>query len=315
MRSVFFGTPEIAVPALEALHATSSVVGVVCQPDRPAGRGMSLQAPSVKQAALRLGLEVHQPLKVRTGTLHEWLRERDVDVAVVLAYGRILPRAVLNAPRYGCINLHASVLPRWRGAAPIQWAIMSGDEETGVSLMRMEEGLDTGPVYTARRVPIAPLETGGELCERLARLCAQMVRDDLPDALQGRLVPTPQDDALATYAPPITHDHCAVNFDTPAHDIANHIRALSPKPGVRAWLRGKCFKLVSARVVADTVQGPPGRVTIDSGARILVATGAGTLELLYGQPEGRKVCASRDLINGRAIQDGASFTSQPPGPS
>jgi hypothetical protein len=195
MRTVFFGTPDIAVPALQALAETTELVGVVCQPDRPSGRGLALHEPPVKVAARELGMEAHQPVKVKTGNLDAWLRERSPDVAVVLAYGRILPKAVLEAPRRGCMNLHASLLPRWRGAAPINWAIVHGDPETGISLMQMDEGLDTGPVYAMRSIRIGPEETAGELAERIAELAGVVVRED---AARGfKIVPAPQDDRLA----------------------------------------------------------------------------------------------------------------------
>src|SRR5450432_2108021 len=179
VRAVFFGTPAIAVPALRALAEVAEIVGVVCQPDRPAGRGLKLQPPAVKTAALELGYAVHQPVKVKTGNLDQWLSDRAPDVALVLAYGRILPSAVLSAPRRGCMNLHASLLPRWRGAAPINWSIMHGDHETGVCLMQMDEGLDTGPVYARRAIAIGDQETAGELAERLAATSAQLVREVL----------------------------------------------------------------------------------------------------------------------------------------
>ena len=192
MRAVFFGTPAIAVPALRALAEVAEIVAVVCQPDRPAGRGLTLQPPAVKAAALELGIEVHQPVKVKTGNLDEWLRERTPDVALVMAYGRILPPAVLGAPRRGCMNLHASLLPRWRGAAPINWAIANGDTESGVCLMQMDEGLDTGPVFARLSVPIGPQETAGELAEQLAATAAQLVRESLALAVDGALVALPQ---------------------------------------------------------------------------------------------------------------------------
>src|SRR5689334_20250065 len=187
MRAVFFGTPELAVPSLRALSEVSEVVGVVCQPDRPAGRGLELRQPAVKRVALELGLTVYQPEKVRTGELANWLLERDLDVALVLAYGRILPKPVLEAPRRGCVNLHASLLPRYRGAAPIQWAIVRGEQQTGISLMQMDEGLDSGPVYSRHEIGIGPDETGAELAARLSELAAQVVRADLARVVKGEL--------------------------------------------------------------------------------------------------------------------------------
>ncbi len=163
MRALFFGTPSIAVPALEALHAIASVVGVVCQPDKPAGRGLELRAPPVKARALELGLTVVQPAKIRTPELASWVRDAGADVALVIAYGRILPPAVLEGPRRGCLNLHASILPKYRGAAPITWAVVRGEAETGISLMQMDEGMDTGPVFSIHRTPIGPETTADDL--------------------------------------------------------------------------------------------------------------------------------------------------------
>src|SRR6185503_5571194 len=185
MRAIFFGTPEIAVPSLRALATVADVAAVVCQPDRPAGRGLKLHAPAVKLAAADLGIPVAQPTKIRTPDFLAWLAEQRADVAVVLAYGRILPAPVLTATARGCLNLHASILPRYRGAAPINWAIVRGETETGMSLMQMDEGLDTGPVFAVHRVPIGEDETAGELAVRLGALAADVVRADVPRVVRG----------------------------------------------------------------------------------------------------------------------------------
>lgn len=305
MRAVFFGTPELAVPALEALVQVAEVVGVVCQPDRPAGRGLELRAPAVKQAALRLGLDVFQPIKVKTG-LDAWLSERAPDVAVVLAYGRILPPSVLIAPRRGCINLHASLLPRYRGAAPINWCIARGETLTGISLMQMDEGLDTGPVYTERSVPIGPEETAGELAGKLAELAAVMVREDLPRVVAGELRATPQDEAAATWAPPITREHTRLDWERPAPELAALIRGMAPRPGAHTTLRGKNLRVARARVLS--LSGPiaattPGSVAI-VGRDLLVQTGQGVLQILRAQLEGRKELDAPELINGRVLRAG-----------
>ncbi len=304
MRTVFFGTPALAVPALSALAETSELVAVVCQPDRPSGRGLSLKPPPVKSAALELGIEVHQPVKVKTGSLHTWLAERQVDVAVVLAYGRILPQAVLDAPRRGCMNLHASLLPRYRGAAPINWAIIEGETRTGISLMQMDAGLDTGPVYATRSIDIGPEETAGELSERIAELAAVVVRQDLPRAVSEELSAVAQDPKEATYAPPLTRDHCRLSFDEPALALANRVRGLSPRPGAFTSVRGKRLRVTQARPSELPAPGPPGRVTVWDKHQLLVATGEGTLELVRAQLEGRRELAARDLANGRALEEG-----------
>jgi methionyl-tRNA formyltransferase len=305
VRTLFFGTPEIAVPALRALAETTELVGVVTQPDRPAGRGLELAVPAVKQVALELGLEVHQPVKVRTGNLDEWLRARNVDVAVVLAYGRILPPAVLGAPRRGCMNLHASLLPLYRGAAPIQWAIMRGEAETGISLMQMDEGLDTGPVYARRSVPIEPEDDAGSLAGKLSALAADVVREDLPRAVAGEFSAVPQDAARATLAPPLTREHGRIDWSRNARDVANLVRGLSPRPGAWTTLGGRTLKVLGARPgPAGQAGGMPGTVVRADKAGLWIAAQDGTVDLVRGQLEGRKVMSAADLVNGRALRLG-----------
>ncbi|HVU01171.1 MAG TPA: methionyl-tRNA formyltransferase [Polyangiaceae bacterium] len=305
MRTLFFGTPDIAVPALRALAETTTLVGVVCQPDRPAGRGLELAEPAVKRAARELGVEVHQPVKVKTGNLHEWIAERNVDVAVVLAYGRILPAAVLEAPKRGCLNLHASILPRYRGAAPIQWAIIRGETETGISLMQMDEGLDTGPVFSVRRIPIAPEDDAGTLTEKLAALAAAVVREDLPRALSGTATAMPQDPALATHAPPLTREHGRIDFAADAGSIVNLVRGLSPRPSATTTVSGKLLKVLAARVASGTERlGEPGAVVRAEKGALWVAAGRGAVELVRAQLEGKKAVSGADLVNGRAVKLG-----------
>lgn len=304
VRTVFFGTPEMAVPSLTALAQTSKLVGVVCQPDRPAGRGLRLCAPPVKNAAADLGVPVYQPVKVKTGDLHDWLAERHPDVAVVMAYGRILPPPVLRAPTRGCINLHASLLPKYRGAAPINWAIIRGEEETGISLMQMDEGLDTGPVFSSRRLRIGAAETAGELSSRLAELAATVVREDLVRAVAGELEPLPQDDALASWAPPLTREHCRIDWSLTAKEIVCLVRGLAPCPGAHTTLRGCCLRILAAREVFEKTGTAAGVVSVSSVCRPIVRTGDGSVELLAGQLEGRRVCAGTDLVNGRALRPG-----------
>lgn len=304
IRSVFFGTPAIAVPALRALAETTELVAVVCQPDRPAGRGLALAEPAVKQAASALGLLVHQPTKVRTGELESWLRGQGADVAVVLAYGRILPEGVLGAPRLGCLNLHASLLPKYRGAAPINWAIANGETETGVSLMQMDAGLDTGPVFLERRLPIGPDETAGELAERIAELAALVVRQDLGRVLSGEVVARPQDEARATHAPLITKEHTRIDWSRPALELVNLVRAMAPRPGAHTSLRGKHLRVTRARLGREAAPGAPGSVALGIGRELLVATGTGSFEILRAQLEGKKELAAADLLNGRQLGPG-----------
>jgi methionyl-tRNA formyltransferase len=306
MRAVFFGTPAIAVPALRALTQVAEVAAVVCQPDRPAGRGLKLSAPPVKEAAGELGIDVHQPTKVRTGELAEWLREKRADVALVMAYGRILPGDVLAAPRRGAMNLHASLLPKYRGAAPINWAIVHGETETGISLMQMDEGLDTGPVYSRHLLPIADTETGGSLAEKMAALGAEVVRADLAAAVEGRLQAQPQDESLASHAPLIERAHLQIDWGRSALDIARLIRGMSPRPGAFTLLGGKTLRLLDARPERGPMPpgAAPGTISI-LGKRALIATGHDTLELLVAQAEGKKALAAADLINGRVLVEGS----------
>jgi methionyl-tRNA formyltransferase len=303
MRAIFFGTPPIAVPSLVALTEVADVVGVVTQPDRPAGRGMELKPPAVKLAALERGFDVTQPLKVRDGTLRAWLEERHADVLVVLAYGRILPPEILRVTQAGALNLHASLLPRLRGAAPIEWAIIRGDTETGVSLMQMDEGLDTGSVLSRHRLAIGAEETGGELAVRIGELAADVVRKDLAAAVAGKFVPEPQDPSLATHAPPLTREDGRVDFTQPAASIANRVRALAPRPGAFTLAGRKTLRLGAVRAFPETKTGVPGTVHVERGVP-WVTTGDGSLEILRATPEGRREVAGRDLVNGRVLKDG-----------
>lgn len=307
MRSAFFGTPAIAVPAFHALRETTDLRAIVCQPDRPAGRGLKLTPPPVKQAAIDVGLGdlVHQPVKVKTGNLDEWLKEREIEVAIVLAYGRILPVAVLSAPRLGCLNLHASLLPKYRGAAPINWAIVHGETETGICLMQMDEGLDTGPVYVERRISIGPEETAGELAERMSMLAAVVVREDLPRVLRGELQATPQDPALATHAPPIEKEHCRIQWNQPVESIVNLVRGMAPRPGTFTELRGQRFKIARARPAKGHLHEEAiGSVSLGAVNELRVRAADGFVEIVRGQLEGRRELDGRDLVNGRAIFPG-----------
>jgi methionyl-tRNA formyltransferase len=310
MRAVFFGTPAIAVPALRALTQVAEVAAVVCQPDRPAGRGLKLSAPPVKEAAGELGIDVHQPTKVRTGELATWLREKRADVALVMAYGRILPADVLGAPRRGAMNLHASLLPKLRGAAPINWAIVRGETETGISLMQMDEGLDTGPVYSRHVIPIGETETGGSLAERMAALGAEVVLADLTAAVDGRLKAEPQDEAQASHAPLIEKEHLRIDWGRSALEIARLVRGMSPRPGAFTLLGGKSLRVLDARPERGPMPpgATPGTVSV-LGKRALVATGQGTLELLMAQAEGKKALGAADLINGRVLVEGSLLGS------
>jgi methionyl-tRNA formyltransferase len=310
VRTVFFGTPAIAVPALRALAESTRVVGVVCQPDRPAGRGLALAEPEVKRAALELGLEVHQPVKVKTGTVDQWVREREADLGVVLAYGRILPGAVLRSARLGFVNLHASLLPAYRGAAPIQWALMRGETETGISLMQMDEGLDTGAVYSEKGIPIFPEDDAGTLSSRIAELAASVVRDDLPRVERGELTAIPQDETRATLAPPLTKEHGRIDWLRTSREIKNLTRGLNPRPGAFTTLAGKSLKVLQVEPSGAAPEGgKPGTVVRADKGGVFVATGDGAIELLMGQLEGKKALRGTDLVNGRTLKQGDELGS------
>jgi methionyl-tRNA formyltransferase len=304
IRSVFFGTPAFAVPALEALHRVTQVVGVVSQPDRRAGRGMQLTPPAVKQTALALGLPVIQPEKVRDGELERWLRERELDVALVAAYGRILPLGVLSAPRRGCLNLHASILPDYRGAAPIQWALLDGKTETGISLMQMDVGMDTGPVYATRRMAIPPGMNGGELADGLAQLAAAMVSEEFLAAVAGALQAVPQDSARATLAPPLTREQFWIDWTRSAPQLVNQVRAFAPAPSAVTRIGQKRLKVLEARLGSSGRSEPPGTLLPGAEGGLEVACGTGTVELLRAQLEGGRAQSAPELQRGRVLQPG-----------
>lgn len=302
---MFFGTPAIAVPSLKALSETTELVGVVCQPDRPAGRGMKLTPPPVKLEAEALGAPVYQPTKVRSGELEAWLRALQADLALVLAYGRILPDGVLSAPRLGCINLHASLLPAYRGAAPIHWSVIQGETTTGMSLMQMDAGLDTGPVYLRRALPIGPHETSGELTIRMAELGATLVREALPQLVQGALQAEPQDASRATYAPPLTKEHQRLDFSLSAEALHDWVRGLTPQPGARARLGGQGLKIAEVSVTAgECPAGAPGEVVIADKSAVVIACGTGHLTLITVQLEGRRAGRATDLVHGHKLKLG-----------
>jgi methionyl-tRNA formyltransferase len=300
-RAVFFGTPAIALPTLRTLTDNAEIVGVVTQPDRPRGRGLAFQPPEVKTLALELGLEVTQPAKVRDGELRDWLRARRPDVLVVLAYGRILPSDVLEVAPHGAINLHASLLPRYRGAAPIAWSIIRGETETGVSLMQMDAGMDTGPVLSRHSLAIGEDETAGELTVRLGELAAEVTRTDLPRAIRGELRAIPQDNALATLAPPIERDLGRLDFTRPARELRNLVRGLAPRPGAFTTVGAKTLRIASVRASDSARAGAPGSVHVEAGSP-WVTTGSGSLEILSAQLEGKRPASGRDLLNGRVLR-------------
>jgi methionyl-tRNA formyltransferase len=304
-RALFFGSPAFAVPSLSALASIADVVGVVCQPDRPAGRGLALAAPAVKVKAGELGLPVVQPEKLRTGEFAAWVRAQSADVALVVAYGRILPPDVLAGPRLGCVNVHASLLPKYRGAAPITWAVVRGEAETGVTLMKLDEGMDTGPTFARVATPIGADETAGELGERLARLGAEAVVAWLPRYVAGDFELSAQDHASATLAPILEKAHGAVPWAKSAKEVHDHVRGMSPWPGAFTSLRGKTVRVEATHVVQlQGTPGAPGAAVMVDKTRVLVACGQGLVELVKVKPEGKRAMTAAEWAQGRGIAEG-----------
>lgn len=301
LRIVFAGTPDFAAEHLKALlTGRHRVIAVYTQPDRPAGRGQKLTPSPVKQLALQHDIPVHQPLTLRDPAAQAELAALEPDLMVVVAYGLILPQAVLDTPRLGCINSHASLLPRWRGAAPIQRAIEAGDAESGVTVMRMEAGLDTGPMLLKVTTPISSEDTGGSLHDRLAGLGAQAVVEAVDALAVGNLPSEKQDDALATYAHKLNKDEARLDWSRPAQELERKIRAFNPWPICHASLNGESLKVLAA--VPGQGSGAPGTILAASREGLTVACGSGALLLTRLQLPGGKPLAFGDLYNSRREQ-------------
>ena len=302
MRVIFAGTPPFAAAALAALaDAGHDVVLVLTQPDRPSGRGMKLVPSAVKAEATARGVPVYQPASLRGADAQAVLAELSADVMVVAAYGLILPQAVLDLPRLGCLNIHASLLPRWRGAAPIQRALLAGDSETGVTIMQMDAGLDTGAMLTKTVVPIAADDTAGTLHDALAAAGARAIVDAL--ARYPALVAEPQDDAQATYAAKLTKDEAKLDWTQPAETLARAVRAYNPVPGAWTLIEGAPLKVWRAEAVAG--EGEPGTVLVAGTERLVVAGGDGALALTEIQPAGSKRMPVAAFLAGRSVPAGA----------
>lgn len=267
-----------------------------------------MRAPPVKEKALALGLRVEQPVKVKTPEFANLIASANADVALVIAYGRILTKAVLDAPKRGCMNLHASLLPKYRGAAPITWSLVHGETETGISLMQMDEGMDTGPVFTKHVIRVRPNVTSDELGAELGALAALVVRYDLERAVRGEIEATPQDHAAATMAPILDKEHGRIDWNKPAGRVHDHIRGMTSWPGAFTTQAGKTLKILEARVgVEDGVLGNPGEVIVADKRGVQVACGTGSISLLRAQMEGRKPLPAQDLVAGRVLSKGFVF--------
>ncbi|MFN0300122.1 MAG: methionyl-tRNA formyltransferase [Burkholderiales bacterium] len=310
MRVVFAGTPTFAVSPLEAIAAAGhDIVLVLTRPDKPAGRGMALVMSPVKVAATRLGQAVYQPPTLRDSVVQAHLESAAPDVIVVVAYGLILPQAVLDIPRYGAINIHASLLPRWRGAAPIHRAIAAGDAQTGISIMQMDAGLDTGPLLLTHALSIAPDDTTGTLHHKLSRMGANSIVEALDGVANRRLAPIPQLGQGVTYAAKVTKGETWLVWSSPAAELERRIRAFNPSPGAQARLAGVEFKVWRASAIENVVDqhAPAGIVLRVDPAGLDVACGEGSLRLQVVQRAGGKQMHIADLLHGFAIKPGDRF--------
>ena len=317
LRVVFFGTPEFAVPTLDALlDSRHTVVAAVTQPDRPRGRGQKTSPAPVKARALMAGLPVLQPERLKDPVFIDSLAALGADLGVVAAYGKILTDAVLATPRLGLINVHASLLPRYRGAAPVHRAVIAGERETGVTIMRVVKALDAGPMLSTVRRLIAPEDTSDEVERDLARLGARLLADTTDDIAAGRSRETPQDDAAATYAHRLTKDDGVVDWDWPADRVHNLVRGLHPWPHAFTFHQGRRLILHRSTVMPPAVEeaaapGPPGTIVEAAGDQLVVATGAGRLRLTEIQGEGKRPMSAREFLAGHRLAPGDRFSPNP----
>ncbi|MDH4331411.1 MAG: methionyl-tRNA formyltransferase [Desulfobulbaceae bacterium] len=307
-RIIFMGTPEFAVPSLKALldHG-EQVVAVICQPDKPKGRGRKLSPPPVKELALAASIPVLQPTKVRTPEFLEELRTYQPDLMVVTAYGRILPGPLLNLPPLGTINVHGSLLPRYRGAAPVQWAVLNGDAETGITIMQMDEGMDTGDILLPGRLAIEPDDTAGSLAVKMAELGGRLLVEALEKLKAGNLPPQKQDESLVTLAPPLSKELSAIDWRRSAREISCQIRGLDPWPMAHTTLEGKWLRLFSPLISPGPVREAPGTLCRVNKAGLLVATGEDYLRLGEVQLEGSKRMSADAFLRGRPLEAGLRF--------
>ncbi len=308
MRLVYMGTPQFAVPPLRALAgAGHRIECVITRTDKPAGRGRNVAAPPVKKAALELGIPLQQPRRVRDPAFVDTLRKINPDAIVVAAYGQMLPKELVTLPKYGCINIHASLLPAYRGAAPINWAIIRGDAQTGITIMQMDEGMDTGGVLMQESLLIGRDDTAGTLTEKLSLLGAGLITKVLTLLESGALKPAVQDDAKATMAPLLKKEDGLIDWTMPADAIHSRVRGLSPWPGAFTFLNGKMIKIMASEIVAGS--GEPGRLVAKDDATLDVGTGRDLLRIVTIQPEGKKPMPAADFLRGHRGLEGEKFES------
>ena len=309
MRLIFMGTPACAVPTLKALHDVGhDILSVITQPDRPAGRGKKLRPSPVKEEATELGLPVFQPERVKRDEGFEHIQGHAPDVIVVVGYGQIVPQRIIDLPKYGCVNVHSSLLPAYRGAAPMNWAIVNGEKVTGVCTMQLVFKLDAGDVLLSRETPIGPNETTPELAKRLAPMGVELAVATLEGLAAGTITPQPQDEEQVTYAPIIKREDGLVDWTQTAQQIHNRVRGFDPWPGAYTFWRGGRFQVRKAR--PGDGSGPPGEIAIE-GDRLFIGCGEGRLEALEVQPEGKKRMPAGNFVRGYRTENGETFSNEP----
>lgn len=305
MNVIFVGTAPLGVPTLQALARTHRVLAVFTQPDRPAGRGLTLTPPPIKRATLELGLPVYQPEKINREA--EFIKTLNPDVIVVVAFGQFLSKKLLAIPRYGCINLHASLLPKYRGAAPIHWAIINGEAETGLTTFLLTEEMDAGDILLQERVPISDEDTAGSLHDKLATLGPDLVLQTLAGLEKGTLTPRPQDHSQATFAPKIGSTMGQIDWAQSARKIFNLIRGLNPSPGAYTFFGGQRLKIYTSRIIESDSLSEPGRVIAFGDEGPIVRCGEGALELREVQPAGKRRMSGKDFVNGYKVKAGTKL--------
>lgn len=311
MKIVYMGTPDFSVGALEAIiEAGHDVKAVVTQPDKPKGRGKEMQMTPVKECAIRHGIPVFQPVKIKVPEAVAQLREYGADAFVVAAFGQFLSKEILEMPRFGCINIHASLLPKYRGAAPIQRVIIDGEKETGVTTMQMNEGIDTGDMLDKIVVPIAAKETGESLHDKLAKAGAELIVKTLKDIEDGNTHPQKQDDSLSCYAKMLSKSMGLIDWNKDAESIERLIRGLNSWPSAYTYIQGKTMKIWEADVIEEVPQGTPGTVNKVTKDAIFVNTGKGQLKIMTCQLEGKKRMPVKDFLLGYVIEPGMQFTME-----
>ncbi|MGD8352969.1 MAG: methionyl-tRNA formyltransferase [Pseudomonadota bacterium] len=304
MRIVFMGSPALAVPSLKAAMETGQVVGIVTQPPKMSGRGRKMTPSPVSDEAAGMGIRILTPESLKNPEVEEEFKSMAPDIAVVVAYGKILPPGILTIPRLGCVNVHASILPELRGAAPIQWAIARGYTETGVTLMQMDEGMDTGPILLQSKTPIRDQETAGDLGKRLADMGADLVRNGLPLLERGEVTPVEQDGSRATYAPLLKKSDGFIDWSLGADEIANRVRGFRPWPGTWTTMAGNRLIVVKAIALEKPSGDRPGAVITADASGLSVSCGRGTLEILAVKPDGKREMNVQEFISGHKINIG-----------